>query len=167
MQTHGERALAYRPGDGDLLMLAGPPAAAGPPPAGVEVVVLGEDAPAALLRENLEVNERGFDPAAPEVSEAQAEAFRPQMRGARTVTVRVGGTAVAGGMMLPIRDGVTELAGIATLAAHRRRGYGRIATEALARVAGELGAEVVVVSTDNPAARRLYLAMGFTPVRVS
>lgn len=160
---HSARARAYNRAD-DLLMLAVPLPPCGARPPGVETVVLDATAPVDLLRENLDVNERGFDPAAAPVTAEQAEAFRPELTDARAVTVRAGGQAVAAGMMLPVRDGVTELAGIATLAGHRRRGYGRIATEALMATAAGLGAELIVLSTGNPAARRLYERIGFVPV---
>lgn len=161
------RARAYRRGldDRGLLVLTTAPRTTARP--GVEVLVLDDTAPSALLRENLQVNESGFDPAAPEVTERQAEEFRPQLRDARVVTVRAHGEPVAAGMLLPVRDGVAELAGIATTVAHRRRGYGRIVTEALAGIAVAAGADLVVLSTDDPVARRLYLSVGFVPAHTS
>lgn len=163
MTSPEERARAYRRfAEGEeLLVLGAPLSAPVPRPAGVAVVVLDEHAPVALLRENLEVNERGFDPAAAAVTDRQAEEFRPQLRGARTVTVRVAGEPVAAGMVLPVRDGVAELAGITTLVTHRRRGYGRLVTEALIETAVGLGADLIVLTTDDPGARRLYRAVGF------
>lgn len=146
-----------------LVLTAAPPPR--PLPPDVEVVLVDSTSPVSDIRENLDVNERGFDPAAPPVDEAQAEAFRSDLAGGTAVTVRAAGEPVSAGMVLPLRDGVAELAGIATLTGHRRRGYGRIATEALIAAALRLGAERVVLSTGDPAALRLYRAMGFAPPR--
>lgn len=166
MDDRRERARTYRRHHGDdpddLLMLTVPPLPAARRPAGVEVVLVGHTSPTELIRENLDVNERGFDPAAAPVGDDQAEAFRCELEGARAVTVRVAGRPVAAGMVLPVCAGVTEIAGVATLAPHRGRGYGRIAAEALIEAAAGLGADLVVLSTDNPAARRLYERLGFT-----
>ncbi|MEU8818986.1 GNAT family N-acetyltransferase [Actinoplanes sp. NPDC048796] len=168
MDDRRERARAYRRHHGGavdgLLMLA---VAAHPParwPAGVEVDVVDHASPPALIRENLDVNEQGFDPMAAPVGDEQAEAFRYELEGARAVTVRAGGRPVAAGMVLPVCAGVTEVAGVATLEPYRRRGYGRIATEALLAAAAGLGADLVVLSTGEPVARRLYERLGFTAV---
>jgi predicted GNAT family acetyltransferase len=147
--------------DDDFLVLAGPPPCPVHRPPDVEIVVVDEDAPVALIRETMDVNERGFDPSAPRVTNEQAEQFRPQLRGARAITVRAGGRPVAAGMVLPVRAGVAELAGIATLVPDRHRGLGRLATETLAGIAFELGADMVILSTDNAEARRLYTRVGF------
>jgi predicted GNAT family acetyltransferase len=150
--------------DDDYLVLAGPLPHPVPRPPDVEIVVVDEAAPVALIRETMDVNEQGFDPSAPRVTDEQAEAFRAELRGARAITVRAAGRPVAAGMVLPVLAGVAELAGIATLVPHRRRGFGRIATEALAGIAVQLGAELVILSTDSPQAHRLYTRIGFVPV---
>ncbi|WP_433290554.1 GNAT family N-acetyltransferase [Actinoplanes sp. CA-030573] len=168
MDDRRDRALTYRRHHGgeldDLMMLAVP---AHPPahrPAGVEIVTVGHTSPAALIRENLDVNERGFDPAAAPVGDEQAEAFRYDLEGGCAITVRAGGRPVAAGMVLPVCAGVTEIAGVATLVPYRGRGYGRIVTEALVEAAAGLGADLIVLGADDPAARRLYERVGFTPV---
>ncbi|MBB4691123.1 GNAT family N-acetyltransferase [Paractinoplanes abujensis] len=127
-------------------------------PPGGELILVGETSGVAVIRENLDVNERGFDPAAPAVTEGQAEGFRAQLRGAAAVTLRVEGRAVSAGMMLPVHDGVTELTGIATLAAYRGRGCAQVVTAALVEVAGARGAEVVFVRSVRAG---LYARVGF------
>ncbi|XVV08859.1 GNAT family N-acetyltransferase [Actinoplanes sp. CA-131856] len=168
MDVGRDRALAYRRHHGaeldGLLALAVPAPPPGPWPADVEVEPVDHTSPVALIRENLDVNEQGFDPAAKPVGDEQAEAFRYELEGARAVTVRAGGQPVAAGMVLPVCAGVTEIAGVTTLTPHRGRGYGRIVTEALLAAAAALGADLVVLSTDDPVARRLYERMGFTAV---
>ncbi|MCY1139223.1 GNAT family N-acetyltransferase [Actinoplanes sp. Pm04-4] len=151
--------------DGELFVLTGPPwprPPAGPP--GVEVVLLDENAPVALIRENLDVNERGFDPSAAAVTDEQANAFRPQLAGARSVTVRLDGEPAAAGMALPVSSGVSELVGITSLVGHRRRGLGRLVTHALIEAVVGQGADLVVLSTSDGAARRLYASIGFRSV---
>jgi GNAT superfamily N-acetyltransferase len=68
-------------------------------------------------------------------------------------------------MVLPVHAGVAEVAGVATLVPYRRRGHGRLVTAALVATAYRMGADLVMLGTDDPGARRLYLAMGFAPPR--
>jgi predicted GNAT family acetyltransferase len=163
-----ERARTYRRHHGgeldDLMMLALPAQPPARRPADVEVVAVDHTSPTTLLRENLDVNEQGFDPAAAPVGAEQAEAFRYELEGVRAVTVRAGGRPVAAGMVLPVCAGVTEIAGVTTLTPYRGRGYGRIVTEALIEAAAGLGADLIVLGTDDPVARRLYHRLGFSPV---
>lgn len=151
MESEPEQYLCC--GSGGLL--------APPEPMEIEVVYVDADSPVALVQENLTVNERSFDPAAAEVSAQDAERFRAQLADCVAVTVRHGGGAVAGGMRLPVRDGRAELVGIGTLAGHRRRGYGAVVTDVLARNAFACGARLVFMTTDNPDARRVYERVGF------
>lgn len=130
---------------------------------GTELVVVTATSPVADIRENLDVNEHGFDPAADPVDEPAAEAFRTVLDGCAAITLRWNGTAVCAGMHLPVSDEAAELTGITTLAGYRNRGFGAIVTAALAQLAFESGARQVFLSTDNPVAQRLYERLGFTP----
>nr|WP_221374569.1 GNAT family N-acetyltransferase [Actinoplanes polyasparticus] len=125
------------------------------------MVLIDETAPVALIRENLDVNERGFDPSAAPVTYEQAAAFRREMVGARAVTVRAAGEPVAAGMALPVWSGVAELVGITTLPTARRRGFGRLVTVTLIEAAATLGADLIILSTSDDDARRLYTSVGF------
>lgn len=72
-----------------------------------------------------------------------------------------GEVAAYGGMMLTPWDG--QVTNIATHPKHRRRGYGRLVTEALLKTAEESGAEEVSleVRASNAGAIALYEGLGF------
>lgn len=130
----------------------------------LDLVVVTGTSPVALLQENLTVNERGFDPAAAECDEESAEAFRPNLAGCHAVTARLDGQAVSGGMFLPVRDGVSEIVGVATLAEFRGRGFASAVTAALTRAAFAQGAEIVFLTTDDERTSELYRRLGFAPI---
>jgi GNAT superfamily N-acetyltransferase len=73
---------------------------------------------------------------------------------------------VGGGSHSP-RDGVTELAGIATLPTHRRRGIGAAITARLAQDALENGCEVSFLSAETAEVARIYENVGFVQVGVA
>ncbi|WP_027346668.1 GNAT family N-acetyltransferase [Hamadaea tsunoensis] len=129
--------------------------------ADVTIIEVYADSPVDLIRETLDVNERGFDPYAEPVSATIAEDFRTQLTDACAITIRHHGTGVAAGMVLPVREGLTEIVGVATLADHRRQGFGALTTATLARIAFTLGADLVLLSTEDAGARRVYERVGF------
>lgn len=128
---------------------------------GVELVLVHETSEVGVIRENLTVNEQGFDPEAPPVDAATAEAFRPTLRGCAAVTARWHGVPVAAGMFTPVEDGRCELVGITTLRRYRGRGFGGAVTARLVEAALEAGASTVFLSTDDEAAIRVYRRVGF------
>jgi predicted GNAT family acetyltransferase len=164
--TEWERIRAYATERGDNLdsgVLVCAPLDLLPAESAQEWTATAVDAgsPIALLRENLDVNERGFDPAAPPVTDAQAEQFRPQLVDGRAVTVAVAGQAVAAGMGLPVRAGVAEVVGIATLQPFRHRGLGAVVTAELTRAAFARGADLVFLVPGAGGADRVYRRVGF------
>jgi RimJ/RimL family protein N-acetyltransferase len=62
--------------------------------------------------------------------------------------------------------GVTRVAGVYTLPAHRQRGYGGAITTAISQAALDAGADEVVLFTDqaNPTSNALYQRLGYRPV---
>ena|SRR5215217_3969535 len=159
-----ERVRAYRTGPDEPILVCTPATLRVPAPVeGLEVVVVGSDSPLADIRETMDVNERGFDPAAEAVPDDAAEAFRAELVGCSAITLRYDGVGVAAGMHLPIREGVTELTGIATVTEYRNRGFGTAATAALCRIAFAGGADLICLTTDNPVAQRVYERLGFAP----
>lgn len=132
-----------------------------PAPDGVDFVIVRETSAVDVIRENLTVNERGFDPDAPPVDAEAAEAFRPTLRGCAAVTARWRGVPVAAGMFTPVTNGRSELVGITTLQQFRRRGFGAAVTSRLVEAAMEAGAATVFLTTDDETAVRLYQRVGF------
>lgn len=73
------------------------------------------------------------------------------------------GVPVATGAHQPL-DGVTEIVGVATLPAYRRRGLGAAVTAALVADALERGVETVLLSAADEEVARMYSSVGFRRV---
>jgi ribosomal protein S18 acetylase RimI-like enzyme len=126
---------------------------------GLSMMTLDENSALADVRVGLDTNERGFDPRAQPVTDAQA--FREGLVESRAFIARVNGELAGAGMFNPPHAGVTELVGIATVEDLRRRGAASYLSAYAARIAFERGVELVYLSTENPAARRVYERLGF------
>ena len=90
--------------------------------------------------------------------DAQRERLRS---GALTRAVAfLDGRPVATGVHQPL-DGVTEIAGVATLPSARRRGLGRAVTALLVDDAIRHGAEIVYLTAGSEEIARVYASLGF------
>jgi ribosomal protein S18 acetylase RimI-like enzyme len=132
-----------------------------PLPPDVSIVTLSADSLLDDVREGLDVNELGFDPHASRATDEAATQFRQTLHNCRAFTLRYHGQGVSAGMFLPIHNGVTEVAGIATLASFRRRGFAGIATAYITQAAFDYGADVVFLTGANNQAERVYRRVGF------
>lgn len=74
-----------------------------------------------------------------------------------------GGVALAAGQYQPVGD-VSEVVGVGTVPAARRRGLGLAVTAALVADARARGAELVFLSASDPDVARLYGRLGFRTV---
>jgi ribosomal protein S18 acetylase RimI-like enzyme len=99
------------------------------------------------------------------VSAASVTDLRERLRSGLTVLAAAydpeGPLAV--GSHQPVR-GVSEIAGVGTLPAARRRGLAAAVTSALVREALEHGVEVVFLSAADEDVARVYRRLGFTPI---
>jgi GNAT superfamily N-acetyltransferase len=73
------------------------------------------------------------------------------------------GAALGWGVFTPPRDGVTELAGIAVAASHRRRGIGAAVTSRLVAEAFDRGVDTAFLTPGSDGAGHVYLRAGFVP----
>ena len=146
-------------------LLAATPDTLRPAPAvpGLTMVTLDARSSLADVREGLDTNERGFNPQAAPATDADAEEFRRGLVENRAFTARLHGAPAGAGMFNPPQAGVTELVGITTLAPFRRQGIGSFLTAYAAQTAFAFGIDLVYLSTNNPAARRIYERLGFRP----
>jgi ribosomal protein S18 acetylase RimI-like enzyme len=104
---------------------------------------------------------------------AQAEAIKPETLGFIADRLRDGwsvaaaafadGGPVSFGMHQPVGD-VTEIVGVATLPAYRRRGLGAAVTAALVKHAFSNGIETVLLSAGSEDVARVYERVGFRRV---
>ena len=78
----------------------------------------------------------------------------------RTAAAFVDGVPVAAGSHQPL-DGVTEIVGVATLPAFRRRGIGAALTAALADDAVRLGVGLIFLSAEGDEVAAIYERLGF------
>lgn len=131
------------------------------PPSGVRLLGAGDD-----VAEVLAVQERGFggtgevDPlVVPLVAQRLAR------RLSVAVVAEVDAAAVAVGMHQPV-GAVSEVVGVATLPAFRRRGLAGAVTSALVADAYARGVRTVFLSAGDVAVSRVYRGAGFVPVGV-
>jgi GNAT superfamily N-acetyltransferase len=81
------------------------------------------------------------------------------------VVARLDGTAVAAAGWLPVADGVTEIAGVATRSEYRKRGLGALVTAVAVRAAAErAGVTLAWLTPGSDGADRIYRGVGFAPV---
>jgi ribosomal protein S18 acetylase RimI-like enzyme len=156
------QSVGYAESDGWPLLICTPetfmPAA---PVAGLEMVLVTHDSPIEEIKEALDANAMGFDLLATAATGEEAEEFRPNLKGALAFLARLEGRAVAGGMVNPIREGVTEMVGIATLAPFRRRGIATYLTAVATQAAFDHGVEVAFLVPENEGAQRIYERIGY------
>jgi GNAT superfamily N-acetyltransferase len=132
---------------------------------GLSFIEITDSSPIPDVRENLDVNEFGFDPAgAQPATDEQATEFRATLGSARTFTAKLSGQAASAGMYTAPHGSVTQLVGIATLEVFRGRGLAGALTARMAETALECGCDLVFLKTANPVARRAYERAGFEPM---
>jgi len=135
-------------------------------PIDVTVLEVRASSPTADLQEALTINERGFDPAALDVTAEASERFRPSLEGGGAIIVRWRDVGVSTGMWLPISSGVTELVGITTLQEFRRNGFGLTTVVALTSAAVHMGADLVFLTTNDLGAHGVYRRAGYRDVEL-
>lgn len=103
--------------------------------------------------------------AAAAVSDARVADIRERLRAGRTVLAAAyeRGGPLAVGSHQPVR-GVTEIAGVGTLPAARRRGLAAAVTSALVGDALDRGIDVVFLSAADEDVARVYRRLGFRPI---
>ena len=112
-----------------------------------------------------EVGTEGLEAAVASQPPGRLEFARQRMAEGRTRTAAafVDGVPVAAGSHQPL-DGVTEIVGVATLPAFRRRGIGAALTAALADDAVRLGVGLIFLSAQGDEVAAIYERLGFRRV---
>jgi hypothetical protein len=85
----------------------------------------------------------------------------PRRGGGGAVLARVAGTPAAAATWTAVVDGTSEVGGVATAEAWRRRGLAGVVTAAAARAAFDAGARLCVLSPGSDEAQRVYGRAGF------
>ena len=135
-----------------------------PPVAGLSIETLSATSPLDDFRGFLDLQRRAFGlPDAGAVSEADARWLRDGLGAGLCFVGRIGGAAVSVAMFLDPHDALTEVVGICTLKAFRRRGLGGALTHAALEAAFGRGVAAVFLSAADARAGHVYEAAGFTP----
>jgi ribosomal protein S18 acetylase RimI-like enzyme len=159
------RAAGFEPEDRLPLMIRPSDRIVEPPrPEGVELLTPSTDDE---LRGATAAQAEAFG--GPPLSAGDAERMRATIAsGGIAVAARelATGTIVGAGICTAPADGVTELAGIAVLAAYRRRGIAGAITARLAEQAFAAGVTTAFLTPGNDGAGRVYERAGFEPTSV-
>jgi predicted GNAT family acetyltransferase len=93
-----------------------------------------------------------------------ASPYKPDPADGGAVLIHVDGVPAATAAWTAVADEVTEIAGVATIHSHRRRGLGAIATAYATLKAFELGgATLAWLTPGDDGADRIYRRLGYTP----
>ena len=129
----------------------------------VRIEIQDSATPLDAIMGGLYANAKGFDASAPLPTIAEAEDFRRSLVTSRAATAWLHEQPIGAGMFLEVQDGVTELVGIATLEAFRRRGVAAQLTAALTRTAFEHGVTLAFLTAASETAARVYTRVGYEP----
>lgn len=147
------------------------------PPHGVTIAIADGATDGERLRELIAMQGAAFGLPPEPVPDAEVERLRARAgdevvayavecgaaRGVGGDDAVAGGAIVGGGCALVIRDGMTELVGIAVAAEARRRGIAAAVTSALALEAAARGATLPFLTPGDDGAGRVYRRAGFAP----
>lgn len=112
----------------------------------------------------LDVQRRAFGLPAPRMpSDEEAQSLRETLGRGLAFLGRIEGEPVATAMIQSPHDGLTELVGVATLEAFRRRGIAGFLSFVAVRAAFDRGSSLAFLSAADARAGRVYEAAGFSP----
>ena len=95
---------------------------------------------------------------------ASVSSVEPDPADGGSVLATLDGEPVATAAWTAVAGGVTEIVGVATLAAHRSRGLGGLVTAHAVLAAAEAGGALPWLTPGDDGADRVYRRLGFTPV---
>lgn len=137
-----------------------------PPVAGVTVVAIGPDSGEDDLRDFTIAQRQGFDPtdtSLPSGEEIAQKKLDFSENGWRGFLARVDGEPAGVSVYGKPIAGVSEIAGIATREAFRRRGIAALLTEYAVRAAFARGVQTACLTAADERAGRVYERVGFRP----
>ena len=112
----------------------------------------------------LDVQRRAFGlPSARPPLDEEALSLRETLGNGFAFLARIASEPVATAMIQPPHDRLTELVGVSTLEAFRRRGIGGFLSFAAVRTAFDRGVSLAFLSAADARAGRVYEAAGFSP----
>lgn len=165
-----ELALALRAAgfveESRLWLMVCTPRSFRPAPAipGLTLTILSAISPPEQIRDWLNTQRLGFamDEPVP-APDADVALFRQNVGGSRAFLARLGGQPVGAGVFTAPQDKLSEIAGIATLLAYRRRGIASALTAHAVQAAFAQGVECAFLTAAAERAGRVYERIGFRP----
>jgi ribosomal protein S18 acetylase RimI-like enzyme len=132
---------------------------------GLEISQLSQSSSLHDLRDFLTVERQGFGHRlSEEITAEDCEDLRDSLqRGGLAFLARLEGEAAGVASCTALLDGLTELAGIATLPAYRGRGIAAALTAAAAQAAFARGVDAAFLTAGDAQAVRVYQRVGFRP----
>lgn len=128
---------------------------------GLQIEILDRTADPERVRPLLDLQREVFGAAGEPVSRADAQRALGVLGDGAILAGRVDGALASVAFLQPSRDGLAEVAGVATLEAFRRRGIGGALTSAALGRAFRNGVTLALLSAANEAAGRVYAGAGF------
>jgi predicted GNAT family acetyltransferase len=133
-----------------------------PKAAGLTITELTQASAVQQAQEFLATQRRGFDvDDTTAATEGEGEQFLRMLGEGHAFVAWLKGRPVGAGMVMAPLDGVTEIAGLATLAPFRNRGIATALAALAVRRALDQGAEVVCLTAADERAGRVYERVGF------
>lgn len=161
------RANGFREEDRQWSMLCSPARfRAAPEVAGLEIVALQPDSPEADVRDYITTQRQGFDPNNTSLpSPAELDKTRTDFRqhGWRAFLGRLNGEPAGVSVFGQPINGISEIAGIATRTAFRRKGIASRLTAEAVQAAFAQGVDTACLTAADEAAGRVYARIGFEP----
>ncbi len=135
-----------------------------PTVAGLTITTLSANSPLAGALDFLTTQRQGFDPAdQTTATQQQAQQCLQELQNNAAFLARLDGQPVGVGMYTAPFDAITEVVGIATREAFRRRGIGAAITGRAVQAAFTQGATIACLTAADERAGRLYERVGFHP----
>lgn len=132
---------------------------------GLHISIIADDDPLARVQALMNVQSRSFgDDSATPVGDEEAIQFHKRFRELDLFIADLEGQSVSGGSLMQPYQGISEIAGIATLTSFRRRGIASAVTAQMAQVAFAKGLDAVFLTAADANAGRVYERVGFQPV---
>ncbi|MCA9932424.1 MAG: GNAT family N-acetyltransferase [Ardenticatenaceae bacterium] len=145
-------------------VLACTPATYRPAPSmpGLSTIILSQQFSADDVHSELPTRELGFNPEMARAGGTDALTFQHSLMTDRAFVLRLNREAVAAGMFGEIHENVTELVGVTTLPAFRRRGFAAYLTGYMTQVAFARQVDVAFMLVDTETAANVFKRVGYS-----
>ena len=128
---------------------------------GLTTTTLSQDSDLEAVKQGVTTHRLGFTPQGTQLMNTDPELFRQSLVSSRAFILRLNGEPVTTGMFTSVQDGVTELTGISTIPAYRRRGFGAYLTGTMVQVAFSRHVDLVFLAVPDDETATVYKRVGF------